>query len=115
MEQEKLNPTLVYVLSVIGLLCCCAFGSGFLLAGAAFFIALTELKKAQNNPQAYDLESIKAMRIAKIVAIVVFIINIAMIIRVIYVIYTVGWDEMIEQIMKAVEEYQKAIEAQQSK
>jgi hypothetical protein len=108
MEKERLNPALVYVLAIIGLLCCCIGGIGFVLAGAAFFIAQTQIKKATENPEAYDLTSVKAMNTAKIVALVILIINILMLIRTIYVISTVGWDEMSEQMMKAIEEAQKA-------
>ncbi|ARV08755.1 hypothetical protein BTO05_03550 [Winogradskyella sp. PC-19] len=108
MEKERLNPALVYVLAIIGLLCCCIGGIGFVLAGAAFFIAQTQIKKATDNPEAYDLTSVKAMNTAKIVALVILIINILMLIRTIYVISTVGWDEMSEQMMKAIEEAQKA-------
>ena len=108
MEKERLNPALVYILAIIGLLCCCIGGIGFVLAGAAFFIAQTQIKKATENPEAYDLTSVKAMNTAKIVALVILIINILMLIRTIYVISTVGWDEMSEQMMKAIEEAQKA-------
>ena len=108
MEKEKLNPALVYVLAIIGLLCCCILGSGFILAGAAFFIAHTQLKKVAENPEAYYLDSAKAMKTAKIVALVILIINILMVIRTIYVISTIGWDEMTEQFMKSYEEALKA-------
>lgn len=108
MEQQRLNPTIVYVLSIIGLLCCCIGGSGALLAGPAFFIAQSGLNKAKLNPEEYDQSSVKNMNTAKIIALVILVINIIMIIRVVYVIATVGWDEMTSEFMKAYEEGMKA-------
>jgi hypothetical protein len=104
MEQQKLNPTIVYVLAILGLLCCCFGGLGFILAGIAFFIAVSKLKEVQANPDNFEPSSIKAMNTAKIVALVILIINILYFIRAIYVISTVGWDEMMEPIMEAMEQ-----------
>ena len=36
--KKQLNTTLTYALSIIGLLCCCFGGLGFLLSGPAFLI-----------------------------------------------------------------------------
>lgn len=109
MEKERLNPALVYVLAIIGLLCCCIAGLGFILAGAAFFIAQTQLKKVANNPEAYDLSSAKAMNTAKIVALVILIINILYLCWSIYSIYAMGgWDAYMEQINTIMEQYQNA-------
>ena len=109
MNQEKLNPVLVYVLAILGLLCCCIGGLGFILAGAAFLIAHTKLKQVAANPDAFEVGIIKAMNTAKIVALVILIINLLMLVRTIYVLSTVGWDEMSEEFMKA---YQQGLEAQ---
>jgi len=103
--KKQLNPTLVYVLSVIGLLCCCFGGLGFLLSGPAFFIANSKIKDAQLNPDDYEGD-IKQMETAKIVALIVLIINVLNLINVIYQISTVGWDEMMEQSRQIMEEYQ---------
>lgn len=108
MEQERLNPALVYVLAILGLLCCCIGGIGFVLAGAAFFIAQTQIKKATENPDAYDLSSVKAMGTAKTVALVILIINILYLIWTIYRIATIGWDNIMEEGMRAYEEALKA-------
>ncbi len=107
MEQQKLNPTIVYVLAILGLLCCCIGGLGFILAGIAFFIAQSKLKQAQAAPENYDHDSVKAMNTAKIVAMVILIINIAYLIFTIYRISTVGWDEMMEQSREMMEQYQQ--------
>ncbi len=109
MEKEKLNPVLVYVLAIVGLLCCCIAGSGMLLAGAAMIIAHTQLKKVQDNPDAYDLDSAKAMKTAKIVAAVILVINILYLIYTIYSIQQMGgWDAYMETVNKMMEEMQKA-------
>lgn len=106
MEQQKLNPTLVYVLAILGLLCCCFGGLGFILSGIAFFIAYSKLKNAENNPDDFDPASVKAMNTAKIVAMVILIINILYFIMTIYRISTVGWDEIMRQSQEMMEQMQ---------
>ncbi|WP_111307570.1 CCC motif membrane protein [Confluentibacter sediminis] len=106
MEQQKLNPTIVYVLAILGFLCCCFGGLGFILSGIAFIIAYSKLKDAQVNPENYTPESIKAMNTAKIVALITLIINILYLAATIYKIYTIGWDEMMEQSRQIMEQYQ---------
>ena len=76
MEKQKLNPTIVYVLAIVGLLCCCFAGSGFILSGVAFIIAHNKIKQVQANPEDYDVASVKAMNTAKTVALVILIINV---------------------------------------
>lgn len=107
MEQQKLNPTIVYVLAILGLLCCCIGGLGFILAGIAFFIAQSKLKQAQANPEDYEAGSIKAMNTAKIVALIILVINLVYLIMTIYRIYTVGWDELMEQSQQMMEQWQQ--------
>lgn len=107
MEQQKLNPAIVYVLAIIGLLCCCFGGLGVLLAAPAFFIAQSGLKKASLNPDDYDQSSIKAMNTAKIVALVILVINALYLLATIYRIYTIGWDELILQSQEMMEQLQQ--------
>jgi len=97
MEQKKLNPTVVYVLSVLGFLCCCFGGIGFIFSGIAYFIAQDKMKAVQNEPDDYEPNSVKAMNTAKIVALVMLIINILYLCYTIYRIYTIGWDELMER------------------
>jgi len=52
--EKKLNSTIVYVLSILGFLCCCFGGLGFILAGIAFYIAHTKLKEAYDDPENYE-------------------------------------------------------------
>jgi len=107
MEQQKLNPTIVYILAILGLLCCCIGGFGFILAGIAFIIANSKLKAANMNPENYDASSVKAMNTAKIVALVILIINIVYLILTIYQISTIGWNEMMEQSREMMEQWQQ--------
>ncbi len=107
MEQQKLNPTLVYVLAILGFLCCCIGGSGFILAGIAFIIANSNLSKAKLNPENYDPSSIKAMDTAKIVALVILIINLLYLVYTIYKIYTIGWDDLMQQSQEVMEQWQQ--------
>ncbi|WP_046757638.1 CCC motif membrane protein [Kordia jejudonensis] len=94
--KKQLNPTLVYVLSVIGFLCCCFAGLGFLLSGPAYFIADKKIKDATANPDEYD-GNINAMNTAKIVALIVTIINVLNFLWAIYSIATGGWEESQQQ------------------
>tara|TARA_R110002012_G_scaffold284768_3_gene475687 strand:- start:1273 stop:1602 length:330 start_codon:yes stop_codon:yes gene_type:complete len=104
--KKSLNPTLVYILSILGLLCCCLGGLGIFLSGPAFYIAHTKVKDAQLNPEDYDGD-INAMNTAKIIALVVFILNVVLLIRFIYIISTNDWEEIMEQSRVLMEEYQR--------
>lgn len=106
MEKQKLNTTLIYILSIFGFLCCCILGVGIIPSGIAFFLSNKQLKEAYANPDNY--ENIEAMKTAKIVALVVLIINVLMVIRVIYVFSTVGYDGFMEQYNEALEQWQQA-------
>ncbi len=106
MEKQSLNPTLVYVLAILGLLCCCFGGLGFILAGIAFFIAHNKLKQVEDNPEDYEHSSVKAMNTAKIVAMSILIINLLYFGMTIYRITTVGWDEIILQSETLMEEWE---------
>lgn len=64
--MQKLNTTLVYILSVVGFLCCCIYGLGTVAAIIAIVIANKELKKYHENPDGYT--NGKAMKTAKTVA-----------------------------------------------
>jgi hypothetical protein len=66
--MQKLNTTLVYILSVIGIICCCAYGLGTVAAIIAIVIASQELKKFNATPEAYSNGS--AMKSARIFAII---------------------------------------------
>ena len=109
MEQKRLNPTVNYILSILGILCCCIIGSGIIPSAIAFFMANNDLKKVSEKPEEYDESSVKNMKTAKIIAIVAIVLNLLMIVRVIYVIATVGWDNMYDEFMRS---YQQALEAQ---
>jgi hypothetical protein len=106
METQKLNPTIVYILAILGLLCCCFGGLGFILAGIAFVIANSKLNAVKANPENYDTASVKSMNTAKIVALVILIINILYLAKAIYTISTVGLDEIMEQSRQMMEQWQ---------
>lgn len=103
--KKKLNPTLVYVLAILGLLCCCFGGLGFILAGIAYYIAHNKINDAVQNPDDYE-GNINAMNTAKIVALVILIINILYLLYTIYNIYTVGWDEIMERSREMMEQFE---------
>ncbi|HEY5688583.1 MAG TPA: CCC motif membrane protein [Yeosuana sp.] len=107
METQKLNPTVVYILAIFGLLCCCFGGFGFILSGIAFFIANSKLNETEANPENFDPQSMKAMHTAKTVALAILIINILYLIYTLYRIYTIGWDELMEQSTIMMEQWQQ--------
>ena len=104
--KKQLNPTIIYVLAILGLLCCCFGGLGFILAGIAYYIALSKIKDAHLNPENYE-GNINAMNTAKIVALVILIINLAYFAFTIYKISTIGWDELMEQSRDMMEQMQQ--------
>ncbi|WP_299127822.1 CCC motif membrane protein [uncultured Winogradskyella sp.] len=70
--MQKLNTTAVYILSVIGILCCCAYGIGTITAIIAIVIANKEQKKYNANPEEYSNGSaIKGARIFAIVSLII--------------------------------------------
>lgn len=104
--KKQLNPTLTYVLSIIGLLCCCFGGLGILLSAPAYFIANNTIKNAQQNPDDYTGD-LNAMNTAKIVALVITIINALYLIYNIYYLSSGGWEEAMMQYQEIMEQIQK--------
>jgi|TARA_B110000967_G_C18723480_1_gene478867 hypothetical protein len=94
--KKQLNTTLTYVLSILGLLCCCFGGLGLFLSGPAFLIAHNKVKDATENPDDYEGD-LNAMNTAKTIALVVLIINVLYFIYAIYVLFSGGYDEVFEK------------------
>lgn len=107
MEKQKLNSTVVYVLSILGFLCCCVFGLGIVPSGIAYFMANSKMKEASLAPENYD--NISGMKTAKTIALIVVIINVLYLAYSIYRISTTGWDEMLEQSRQMQEEWMKGM------
>ena len=101
--KKQLNTTLTYVLSIIGLLCCCFGGLGFLLSGTAFLIARNKIKDATQNPDEFD-GNFKAMNTAKIVALIILIINLLYLTYNVYVYSSGGFDDVFIQFQEAMKE-----------
>ena len=104
MEKQRLNTTLVYILSIVGFLCCCIPVIGVIPSAIAFFVANGNVKEWKANPENY--ENGEAMNTARIIALVVFIINL------IYLAYNIflsvsagGWDAYMEQQRAVMEQY----------
>jgi hypothetical protein len=102
--KKQLNPTLVYVLSILGFLCCCLGGA--VLSVPAFFIAHNKIKDAELNPDDYE-GNLQAMKTAKIVALISAIISVLVLVRIIYVLSTSDWDELQRTIEDAMEQAQQ--------
>ena len=99
--KKKLNPTLIYVLSILGFICCCLGGA--FLSVPAFIVAHKKVKDAELNPEDYEGD-IKAMKTAKIVALISAIISSLILFRIIYVLATKDWDELRRVFEDAMEQ-----------
>ena len=103
MERIKLNTTVIYILSIVGFLCCCVGGLGIIPSGIAFFMANGKFKEASLAPENY--ENLNAMKTAKMIALIVLIINAVYMIATIYRISTIGWDGIMEQSREMQEQW----------
>tara|TARA_R110002073_G_scaffold53_3_gene1126 strand:+ start:5047 stop:5364 length:318 start_codon:yes stop_codon:yes gene_type:complete len=102
--KKQLNPTIIYVLSILGFICCCLGGA--VLSVPAYIIAHNKVKNAELNPDDYEGD-LKAMKTAKIVALISAIISSLILIRIIYVLATNDWDELKNTIEDAMEQAQQ--------
>ncbi|MBP1841111.1 CCC motif membrane protein [Formosa algae] len=102
MERTYLKTTPIYILSALGLLCCCIAGIGVIPSGIAFYMANNSLKDVELNPENY--ENIEGMNTAKTIAMVMLIINGLYLVYSIYSIATADWDVAIEQFQKGMRE-----------
>ncbi len=107
MEKQKLNSTVIYILAILGFLCCCIGGIGIVPSGIAYFMANSKLKEASLAPENYD--NINGMKTAKIIALIIVVINALYMAYTIYRISTIGWDEMMEQSRQMQEEWMKGM------
>ena len=106
MIKKSLNPTLVYILSISGLLCCCFGGVGILFSAPAFIISNNKVKDAKINPDDYE-GNLNAMNTAKIIALIVLILNGLMVLNLIYSLVTGDFEQNLEQVQEAFEEAMK--------
>ena len=99
--MQKLNTTAVYILSIVGFLCCCFYGIGFIASIIAFVIATKELKKYAENPELYS--NGKAMKTAKTVALVALIVSGLMAAYTAYQYVALTEEERLEQSIETME------------
>lgn len=93
--MQKLNTTLVYILSIVGFLCCCINGIGVIPAGIGYYLANKGVKQYEANPE--DYSNGNAMKTAKTVSLVVTIIAGLIAAWSIYTYTTTTEEERIEQ------------------
>ncbi|WP_194850754.1 CCC motif membrane protein [Nonlabens antarcticus] len=104
--MQKLNTTTVYLLSIVGFLCCC-LGIGVITSAIGLNIANKSLKKYKENPELYSNGN--AMKTARIVAIIALIISIITTGIVIYIIVMLSTSAEF-----ACEFYRNAVESMQN-
>lgn len=79
--MQKLNTTPVYILSIIGIICCCFYGLGTVTAIIAIVMANKELKKYNINPEEYtNASAMKGAKTFSIVSLIISFIGLAFII-----------------------------------
>jgi len=79
--MQKLNTTLVIILSIIGIICCCVYGLGTITAIIAIIIANKELTKYKENPEEYSNgPAMKSARTFSIISLFISFIGLAFII-----------------------------------
>ncbi|MBC3847790.1 hypothetical protein H8K90_15435 [Winogradskyella echinorum] len=79
--MQKLNTTLVIILSILGIVCCCVYGIGTISAIIAIVIANKELKKYNESPETYSNGSaMKSARTFSIISLIISFIGLAFII-----------------------------------
>ncbi|MDW5288601.1 CCC motif membrane protein [Formosa sp. PL04] len=100
MERIYLKTTSIYILSGLGLLCCCLGGIGVIFSGIAFYMAYSKLKEVELNPENY--ENIEGMTTAKTVSMIILIINVIYLIYYIYRLSTTDWNVLIEQSQEII-------------
>lgn len=100
--MQKLNTTLVYILSIAGFICCCwFFGASIIPTGIAFMMANSGVKKYEADPEAYS--NGPAMKTAKTVAMVIFILSALYFVYSMYGLATTPWDQVVEQMRQQME------------
>ncbi|AZQ43768.1 CCC motif membrane protein [Nonlabens ponticola] len=99
--MQKLNTTTVYILSIVGFLCCCAWGLGLVAAIIAFVIANKELKKYAENPEQYS--NGPAMKTARTVALVSLIVSGLVTAWTAFNYFTTTEEEQLEQTLEIME------------
>ncbi|MGS2741958.1 CCC motif membrane protein [Sinomicrobium sp. M5D2P17] len=96
MEQQKLpNATLILILSIGSLLCCCVGGIGVILAIIALVLANKSIKIYKTEPELYD--NYNSIKTGRIIAIVGIVLNVIYFIYTIIIIATYGVDGIMEQ------------------
>lgn len=101
--KKSLNPTLVYILSILGLLCCCFGGIGIVFSLPSYITATKKVKDAQLYPDEYE-GSLSAMDTAKTVALIVLVINTLFLLWTLYSLATSDFSELQEEWRKAMED-----------
>jgi uncharacterized membrane protein len=76
--MQKLNSTLVIILSIVGIICCWIYGLGTIAAIVAIIIANKELKKYNENPEVYsNFSAMKSARTFSIISLIISFIGLA--------------------------------------
>lgn len=105
MEKQKLpNATLILILSIASILCCCAYGIGIIPAVIAFVLANKSVKLYKADPELYD--NFSNIKTGRIIAIIGIALNIAFIVYMIVMIATFGIDGIMERYQDIQEQYQ---------
>lgn len=111
MEERKLpNPTLIIVLGILGILCCCFAGLGLIPSA----IALSLSRKAEDimaeNPELY-IDKQSTVKAGKIIAISGIALNLYILVKMAFDIYSMGWEAYRFQFEEAWEQAKRQAES----
>ncbi|WP_224489980.1 CCC motif membrane protein [Robertkochia flava] len=113
MEERKLpNPTLIIVLGVVGILCCCFAGIGLIPAAIALNLSRKAEEVIAENPELY-IDKQSTVKAGKIIAIAAIAANLYILVRMAFDIYSMGWDAYKMQFEEAWEQAKRQAEATQ--
>ncbi|MBC9797370.1 CCC motif membrane protein [Sinomicrobium weinanense] len=105
MEKQQLpNATLILVLSIASILCCCAYGAGIIPAVISLVLANKSVKLYKADPELYD--NFSNIKTGRIIAIIGIVLNAVYIVYSIAMIAIFGIDGLMERYQLIQEQYQ---------
>ncbi len=106
------NATAVLILGIIGIVTCCCWGIGAVLAVIALVLAAKDIKLYKANPYMYTKSSLNNLNAGRICAIIGLVFSLLCIAYYLYIGSIIGWENMQdpEALQQAMEKLQNGSE-----
>ncbi len=103
------NATAVLVLGIIGIITCCCWGIGAILAIIALVLAAKDIKLYKTNPYMYTKASFNNLNAGRICAIIGLVFSLLCVAYFIYIGSMIGWENMgdMESMREAIDNLEK--------